>query len=84
MEIDGRGFEVPHGVEQMPVVGFVDAHHRLHRLRRQTHLVAGDGGTGVEPLADVDELDLVGIHHVEARVIVGWPIDRGRGPLSCP
>ena len=56
-----------HVVQQVAVVRLVDAHHLLHRLRREPDLVPADPGARVQPTPDVEQLDLVGVDHVEVR-----------------
>ncbi len=73
--------EVLHVVEQMTVIRFVDAHHLLHGLGGQADLVSRDLRAGVEPLTDVDQLDLVRVDHVEFGVGVGGAVDGGRRRL---
>jgi len=58
------------------VVGFVDVHHLLHRLGRQSDLVTDHTGALGHPLADVDQLDFVGVDDVDTRVSVGQRGDR--------
>ena len=58
-----------HLVEQVAVVGFVDVHHLLHRLGRESDLVTYDARTLGNPLPDVDQLNLVGVDDVD----VGFP-----------
>ena len=80
--LDRDVLEDLHLVEQVPVVGFVDAHHLLHRLRRQADLVTDHPGALGDPLADVDQLDLVGVNHVDVGVFVGQRGDRDPGALG--
>ncbi len=44
----------------------------------------GDLRAGVETLADVDQLDLVGIDHIEFRMGVRGTVDSRRGDLRLP
>ena len=78
----GRVLEDLHLVEQMPVVGFVDVHHLLHGLRRQADLVSDHAGALGDPLADVDQLDLVGVDDVDIGVGVGQRGDRDPAALG--
>ena len=66
--VDRGVLEHLHLVEQMPVVRLVDAHHLLHCLARQAHFVAQYPGALGDPLADVDQLDLIGVDDVDIRV----------------
>ena len=66
----------------MPVVGLVDAHHLLHRLARQPHLVADHRGALGDALADVDQLDLVGVDDVDVGVGRGQRGDRDAAALG--
>ena len=75
-------FEHLHLVEQMPIVGLVDAHHLLHHLRRQPHLVPHHPGALGDPLADVDQLDLVGVDDVDIGVAGRQRGDRLTAPLG--
>jgi hypothetical protein len=77
-----------HLVEQVAVVGFVDVHHLLHGLRRQADLVPDHFRAAVHTLADVDELDLVGVDDIDIGMPVGQRGDRhagllGFGELGC-
>ena len=63
--LDRHVLEDLHVGEQVAVVGLVDAHHLLHGLRRQPDLVADHPGAFGHPLADVDQLDLVGVDDVD-------------------
>src|ERR1700753_4108766 len=71
-----------HLIEQVPVVRLVDAHHLLHRQRRQAHFVAHHPGTLGDPLPDVDQLDLVGVDDVDLGVAGRQRSDRLAAPLS--
>ncbi len=62
----GRPRSRLHVGEQVAVVGLVDAHHLLHRLRRQPDLVAERPSRRLEPATDVEQLDLVGVDDVDA------------------
>ena len=48
----------------MSVVGFVNAHHGLHRLRGQSDLWAHHPSALGDALSDVDQLDLVGVDDI--------------------
>ena len=71
-----------HLVEQMPVVRLVDPHHLLHGQRRQPHLVAQHPGPFGDPLADIDQLDLIGVDDVDVGVGGRQCGDRLTAPLS--
>ena len=71
-----------HLVEQVPVVRLVDTHHLLHRQRRQADFVADYPGALGDPLADVDQLDLVGVDDVDLWVPGRQRRDRLAAPLG--
>ena len=66
----------------MAVVRLVDTHHLLHRRGGQPDLVAHHGRPLGHPLADVDELDLVGVDDVDAGVGGGQRTHRNAGPFG--
>ena len=67
----------------MPVVGLVDVHHLLHGLAGQPDLVAHHPGALGDPLVDVDQLDLVGVDHVDVGDFVrGQRVDRNPAALG--
>ena len=80
--LDRDVLEHLHLVEQMPVVGLVDAHHLLHRLGGQPHLVAHHAGTLGDPLTDIDQLNLIGIDDVDIGVGGRQRGDRLAAPLG--
>ncbi len=80
--LDRDVLEDLHLVEQMPVVRLVDAHHLLHGQRRQSHLVPDHPSALGDPLADVDQLDLVGVDDVDLGVPRGQRRDRLAAPLG--
>ena len=80
--VDGQVLARLHVVEQMAVVGLVDAHHVLHGLRRKADLVPDDAPPGVQTPPDVDQLDAVGVVDVEAGVGAGQRRDRGPAVLG--
>ena len=80
--LDRGVLEHLHLVEQVPVVGLVDAHHLLHRLARQAHLVPDHAGALGDPLPDVDQLDLVGVDDVDIGVGGRQRGDRLAAPLG--
>src|SRR5699024_9808473 len=82
--LDRCALGVLHDVQEMTVVGLVDAHHLLHRLGRQAHLVAGDHGARVQLAPDVDELDLERVVRGQVRVVVGERGDRGHVGFGIP
>ena len=71
-----------HLVEQVTVVGFVHVHHFLHGLGRQANLVSHHAGAFCDPLMDVDQLDLIGIDHIDAGICVGQRGDRDAAALG--
>ena len=80
VRLDRDVLEDLHLVEQVPVVRLVDAHHLLHRQRRQAHLVAHHPGALGDPLPDVDQLDFVGVDDVD----LGVPSRQRRDRLAAP
>ncbi len=74
--------EYLHFVEQVPIVRLVDAHHLLHRQRREADLVPHHPGAFGDPLTDVDQLDLVGVDDVDLGAPGGQRRDRLAAPLG--
>ena len=80
----GRPRRDLHVGEQVAVVGLVDAHHLLHRLRGEPDLVAVDARARLEPPADVQQLDLVGVDDVDVGPGLAQRRDRGTLDLGVP
>jgi hypothetical protein len=76
VRLDRGVLEYLHLVEQVSVVRLVDAHHLLHRQRREAHLVTYHPRALGDPLTDVDQLDLVGVDDVDLGVRGGQRRDR--------
>ena len=75
-EIERHALVVQHRVEQMAVVGLVDAEHLLHRPGREPDLVADDVFAALEPPLHVRLLDPVRLGHRELRKPAGQRLNR--------
>jgi hypothetical protein len=71
LQVDHVAVLDEHAVQQHAVVGFVDAEHLLHRLRRQADLAAADAFAVRDPPVDVDRLDRVGVLDRQIGMLIG-------------
>jgi len=81
---DGLSVQYYHVVQQVPVVGLVDAHHLLHGLAGQANFLAYHPPPARDSGLDDGQLDLIRLEDGQVREALGQGINRDSVGLGTP